>query len=97
MTHSLAIEIEGTGVTAVAYNPGPTDTEMQERLRRFVGQDPARADEHQEMQREGRLRAPAVAARDIAYLVLPDTQRNGEALEWSDPDLARAVEAALPA
>jgi hypothetical protein len=73
------------------------DTEMQERLRRFVGQDPARNAEHEEMQREGRLRPPKLAARDIAYLVLPDTQRNGQALEWSDPDLARAVEAALPA
>jgi NAD(P)-dependent dehydrogenase (short-subunit alcohol dehydrogenase family) len=97
MTRSLAIEIEGTGVTAVAYNPGPMDTDMQERLRRFVGEDPARADEFQEMRREGRLRDPKQAARDIAYLVLPGTQRNGQALEWSDPDIARAVEAAVPA
>jgi NAD(P)-dependent dehydrogenase (short-subunit alcohol dehydrogenase family) len=97
MTRGLAIEIEGTGVTAVAYNPGPVDTEMQERLRRFVGQDPARNAEHEEMQRAGRLRPPKLAARDIAYLVLPDTQRNGQAVEWSDPDLTRAVDAALPA
>jgi NAD(P)-dependent dehydrogenase (short-subunit alcohol dehydrogenase family) len=96
MTRSLALEIEGTGVTAVAYNPGPIDTPMQERLRR-AGEDFARAEEFQQMQREGRLRDPKQAARDIAYLVLPDTQRNGQALEWSDPDLTRAVEAALPA
>ena len=96
MTRSLALEIEGTGVTAVAYNPGPMDTDMQERLRR-AGDDPSRADEFQKIQREGRLRDPKQAARDIAYLVLPGTQRNGQALEWSDPDLARAVEAALPA
>jgi benzil reductase ((S)-benzoin forming) len=97
MTRSLALEIEGTGVTAVAYDPGPMDTEMQERLRRAVGEDFARADEFQQMQREGRLRDPKQAARDIAYLVLPATQRNGQALEWSDQDFARAVKAALPA
>lgn len=95
MTRSLALEIEGTGVTAVAYNPGPMDTVMQERLRRMVREDPARADEFEQMQRDGRLRDPKRAARDIAYLVLPGTQRNGQALEWSDQDLARAVEAAL--
>ena len=97
MTRSLALEIEGTGVTAVAYNPGPIDTVMQERLRRMVSEDLARADEFQQMEREGRLRDPKRAARDIAYLVLPGTQRNGQALEWSDEDLARAVEAALTA
>jgi benzil reductase ((S)-benzoin forming) len=97
MTRSLALEIEGTGVTAVAYNPGPLDTEMQERLRRAVGDDFARADEFRQMQREGRLRDPKKAARDITYLVLPQTQRNGQALEWNDEELARAVEAALPA
>jgi NAD(P)-dependent dehydrogenase (short-subunit alcohol dehydrogenase family) len=97
LTRSLALEIEDTGVTAVAYNPGPIDTDMQERLRRAVGDELARADEFQQMQREGRLRDPKKAARDIAYLVLPQTQRNGQALDWSDEDLARAVEAALPA
>jgi NAD(P)-dependent dehydrogenase (short-subunit alcohol dehydrogenase family) len=96
MTRSLALEIEATGVTAVAYNPGPIDTPMQERLRR-AGADFARAEEFQEMQREGRLRDPKKAARDIAYLVLPETKRNGQALDWNDADLARAVEAALPA
>jgi hypothetical protein len=31
------------------------------------------------------------------YLALPSTQRNGQALNYDDPDLVRAVEAALPA
>ena len=97
MTRSLALEVEGTGVTAVAYNPGPIDTPMQERLRRAVGEDFARAEEFQQMQREGRLRDPKLAARDIAYLVSAQTQRNGQALEWNDEELTRAVEAALSA
>jgi NAD(P)-dependent dehydrogenase (short-subunit alcohol dehydrogenase family) len=96
MTRSLALEIEGTGVTAVAYNPGAMDTEMQERLRRAVAQDSGRDEDSHEMKREGRLRDPKNAARDIAYLVLPSTQRNGQALEANDDDLSRAVEAALP-
>jgi NAD(P)-dependent dehydrogenase (short-subunit alcohol dehydrogenase family) len=93
MTRSLALEIEGTGVTAVAYNPGPIDTRMQERLRRALA---AEAGGGHESLADARPRDPKAAARDIAYLVLPSTQRNGQALDWSDDDLARAVEAALP-
>jgi NAD(P)-dependent dehydrogenase (short-subunit alcohol dehydrogenase family) len=39
LTRSLGLELEGTGVTAVAYNPGSMDTEMQERLRRYSTAD----------------------------------------------------------
>ena len=97
MTRSLALEIEGTGVTACGYDPGPLDTEMQERLRRATNEDFARADEFQQLQKEGRLRDPRQAARDIAYLVLPSTERNGQHVHFDDAELARAVEAALPA
>ncbi|HZP97140.1 MAG TPA: SDR family oxidoreductase [Candidatus Limnocylindria bacterium] len=96
LTRSLALELEGTGVTVCSYNPGPLDTEMQERIRRTSADDFPRADEFRQMHREGRLRDPKDAARAIAYLASPSTERNGEALEHGDPDLARAVEAALP-
>ncbi len=97
LTRSLALELEGTGVTACAYNPGAMDTEMQERLRRLNADDFPRAEEFRQMEREGRLIDPKRAARTVAYLALPSTQRNGEALQYDDADLERAVEAALPA
>jgi NAD(P)-dependent dehydrogenase (short-subunit alcohol dehydrogenase family) len=96
LTRSLALEIEGSGVTACAYNPGPIDTEMQERLRR-TNEDFARADEFRQLQKEGRLRDPKRAARDVAYLVLATTERNGQHVQHDDAELARAVEAALTA
>jgi NAD(P)-dependent dehydrogenase (short-subunit alcohol dehydrogenase family) len=97
MTRSLGLELEGTGVTACAFNPGPVDTEMQERLRRMSVSDFPRADEYRQLEREGRLVDPKRAARPVVYLALPSTQRNGQALNYDDPDLVRAVEAALPA
>ncbi|HEV8671567.1 MAG TPA: SDR family NAD(P)-dependent oxidoreductase [Candidatus Limnocylindria bacterium] len=96
MTRSLALEIEGTGVTACAFNPGAMDTEMQERIRRTPASEFPRADEYREAAREGRLVDPKAPARVIAYLVLPDTQRNGQALQYEDEDLRRTVESALP-
>jgi NAD(P)-dependent dehydrogenase (short-subunit alcohol dehydrogenase family) len=96
MTRSLGLELEGSGVTACAYDPGPLDTEMQERIRRVSASEFPRADEYRQMEREGRLRDPKDAARVIAYLALPTTARNGQALHYDDADLARVVEDALP-
>lgn len=96
LTRSLALEIEGTGVTVCAYNPGAMDTEMMERIRRKSVEDYARSDELREMGRTGRLIDPQQAARVVAYLALPTTQRNGQALQHDDADLARAVAAAFP-
>ena len=96
LTKSLALELEGTGVSACAYNPGAMDTEMQERLRRMSTSEFPRADEFRQMEREGKLIDPKRAARFVAYLALPATQRNGQALQYDDADLARAVEDALP-
>src|SRR2546428_1298731 len=79
LTRSLAIELEGTGVTVCAYNPGAMDTET-----------------YREIERSGRLIEPKQAARTIAYLALPTTQRNGQALQYDDADLERAVGAAFP-
>jgi len=96
LTRSLALELEGTGVSACAYNPGAMDTEMQERLRRMSTSEFPRADEFRQMEREGKLIDPKRAARVVAYLALPTTQRNGQALQYDDTDLARAVQDALP-
>jgi len=96
LTRSLALEIEGTGVTACAFNPGAMDTEMQERIRRASPADFPRADEYRAAAREGRLTDPKVPARAIAYLALPGTLQNGKALDYDDEALRRAVESALP-
>ena len=96
MTRSLALELEGTGVTACAFNPGAMDTEMQERIRRTPSSEFPRADEYRAAAKEGRLMDPKAPARAIAYLALPSTEKNGQALQHDDEELRRAVESALP-
>ncbi len=95
MTRSLALELEGTGVTACTFNPGYMDTEMQERIRRTSPADFPRSEEYRAAQREGKLSDPGVPARAVAYLALPSTRRNGQTLEWSDEAFRREVETAL--
>jgi NAD(P)-dependent dehydrogenase (short-subunit alcohol dehydrogenase family) len=92
LTRSLALELDGSGVTACAFNPGYIDTEMQERIRRTSSADFPRGDEYRAAQREGKLKDPKEPARAVGYLALPSTQRNGEALEWSDEAFRREVE-----
>ena len=96
LTRTLALELEHTGVTVCAYNPGPTETAMQERLRRATTDDFGPAEDYRELQRTGKVRAPKDAARVVAYLTLPTTHRNGQVLQFDDADLAGAVEDALP-
>jgi NAD(P)-dependent dehydrogenase (short-subunit alcohol dehydrogenase family) len=97
MTRSLALELEGTGVTATAFNPGYMDTDMQERIRRTSTSDFPRSDEYRAAQREGKLKHPKEPARAVAYLALPSTERNGEALEWSDEAFRKEAEGKVPA
>ena len=80
LTRTLAIELEHTGVSVCAYDPGAVDTVLQRRMQ----------------QPDTQLRSPKDAARVIAYLALPTTHRNGQMLPMDDPELARAVEDALP-
>jgi 3-oxoacyl-[acyl-carrier protein] reductase len=96
LTRSLALELEGTGVTACAFNPGAMDTEMQERIRRTPASDFPRADEFRATARDGGLVDPKTPARAIAYLALPNTEQNGQVLQYDDEALRRAVERALP-
>lgn len=92
LTRALALELEGTGVTACAINPGLMDTAMQERIRRTTPEEFPRVDEFREAHRQGRLRDPRDPARAIGYLASPAAQRNGEVLEFDDA-LAREADA----
>jgi NAD(P)-dependent dehydrogenase (short-subunit alcohol dehydrogenase family) len=96
MTRSLALELDGTGVTACSFNPGHMNTDMQERVRRTPVADLPRSEEFRARYREGRLADPRVPARTVVYLTLPATERNGAVLEQSDESLRAEVDAAIP-
>lgn len=96
LTRSLAVELEGTGVTVSAFRPGKIETAMQERIRRASAEDFPRVEEYREAKRSGQVADPMDRARLIAYLVSEGAQRNGEILE-ADESLEREATAALGA
>jgi NAD(P)-dependent dehydrogenase (short-subunit alcohol dehydrogenase family) len=95
LTRVLAIELEGTGVSASAFHPGYMDTAMQERIRRATPEEFPRVEEYREADRQGRVRDPHDPARVVAYLCLPATARNGAILDIGDTEVIAAAEAAL--
>ena len=95
LTRVLALEMEGSGVTVCAFHPGFMDTAMQERIRKATPQEFPRVEEYRQAHREGRTKDPHDTARIVAYLCLPETQRNGAVLEVDDHDIAGQADAAL--
>ena len=95
LTRVLALEMEGSGVTVCAFHPGFMDTAMQERIRKATPQEFPRVEEYRQAHREGRTKDPHDTARIVAYLCLPETQRNGAVLEVDDRDIAGQADAAL--
>jgi len=91
LTRALALEVQGTGVTACALHPGLMDTGMQERIRRSSAEDFPRVDEFRAAQRAGRLKDPREPARIVAYLASPAADRNGEVLGADDAELQSAA------
>jgi NAD(P)-dependent dehydrogenase (short-subunit alcohol dehydrogenase family) len=95
LTRVLALELEGTAITAAAFHPGSMETAMQERIRAASSEEFPRVEEFREAHRKGLVRDPRDPARVVAYLCLPATERNGAVLEIADPEVARAAQAAL--
>lgn len=95
LTRVLAIEMEGSGVSAAALHPGYIETAMQERIRRSSPEEFPRVEEYREAHRTGRVKDPHDPARVVAYLCLTSTERNGAILEIGDTELVAAAEAAL--
>ena len=95
LTRVLALEMEGSGVTASAFHPGFMDTAMQERIRRASPEEFPRVEEYRDAHRQGRTKDPHDPAKVVAYLCLPTTERNGAILEISDEAVVHEAEAAL--
>jgi len=96
LTRSLALELDGTGVTVCAFRPGSIETRMQERIRRASPEDYPDVEEHREKKRTGQVGDPKDRARLIAYLVSEAAVRNGQILE-PDEALEREAAAAMGA
>src|SRR5438034_8574942 len=97
MMRSLALELDGTGVTANACNLGYMDTEMQERIRRTSTTDFPRSDEYRAAEREGKLKDPQEPARAVAYRGIPSTERSAQHRELAGAGLRQEVDRAVPA
>jgi NAD(P)-dependent dehydrogenase (short-subunit alcohol dehydrogenase family) len=85
LTRSLALELDGTGVTTVGFRPGVVDTEMQVEIR-ASGINPVSRLTREE------LSPPGEPARVIAWLAADGAEGlNGEEIDLRDPEVRRSA------
>ena len=87
IVQTLAMELQGSGITANIFNPGPIDTPLYGQIsgvlsRNAPGPVPA-----------AQGRPPELAAQLLLWLCSPETQGlSGEFIQWDNPNTLAAME-----
>jgi NAD(P)-dependent dehydrogenase (short-subunit alcohol dehydrogenase family) len=85
LTRALATELAGSGVAAIAVNPGMMDTEMQARMR---GAAVPEMEMFRQAHRAGMLRSPDEAAALLRWLCGPEGDAYaGQVVSIHDPEI----------
>ncbi|SIT15348.1 Short-chain dehydrogenase [Roseivivax lentus] len=83
IVQTLALELNGSGVTVNAFNPGPVDTPLYGQISSVLsrgGMSPAG-------------RPPELAAQLLLWLCAPETATlNGEFVQWDNPNTLAAMD-----
>lgn len=91
-TGVLAVEVEHTKIAVSAFNPGPTDTQMQADIRQTNANTFPNRDRFQQLYDEGKLVPVEAPAQLIVWLASEFGQdQNGSILDLGDEALRRKV------